>query len=80
MTKPDRRIYQMACERLGVSPEACLYVGDGGSKELTGASDSGMQAVLIRAPYDTVNGNREEWPGERITGLPEVLALVGAAD
>ena len=77
LTKPDRHIYQMACKGLQVSPEACLYVGDGGSMELTGASDSGMQAVLIRAPYDTVNGNREEWQVARISSLKEILALVG---
>ena len=76
LTKPDPRIYQMACEGLQVSPGQCLYVGDGGSKELTGASESGMKAVLIRAPYDTVSGNREDWRGARISTLKELLALV----
>jgi len=80
MTKPDPRIYQIVCERLKVAPDRSLYVGDGGSKELTGASASGLDAVLIRAPYDTVTGGREEWPGARISSLKEVLALVGFAD
>ena len=30
---------------LGVSPEECLYVGDGGSNELQAATASGMTAV-----------------------------------
>lgn len=76
LSKPDSRIYQLVCEGLQVSPERCLYVGDGGSKELTGASESGMEAVLIRAPYDTVNGNREDWPGTRVSTIKEVLELV----
>ena len=35
--KPDPHIYLMACQRLNVSPEDCLYVGDGAGQELTGA-------------------------------------------
>jgi putative hydrolase of the HAD superfamily len=77
MKKPDPRIYQLACERLQVSPDRCLYVGDGGSNELTGATEMGMRAVLIRAPYDdSVGGYREEWLGQRISTLGEVLPLL----
>ncbi len=78
--KPDPRIYQMVCDRLAVLPDECLYVGDGGSMELTGALAVGMDAVLIRAPYDTVNGDREEWQGTRISSLNEVVSLVGVTD
>src|SRR5438874_2735987 len=35
--KPDPAIYLAACRRLGVSPPECLYVGDGGGRELSGA-------------------------------------------
>ena len=34
ITKPDPRIYLLACQKLGVSPEECVYVGDGSSQEL----------------------------------------------
>ena len=71
-------IYQMVCDRLAVLPDKCLYVGDGGSMELTGASASGMDVVLIRAPYDAVPGSREEWAGTRISSINEVLGLVQA--
>jgi putative hydrolase of the HAD superfamily len=77
MKKPDPRIYELACQRLQVSPSRCLYVGDGGSSELTGATEMGMHAVLIRAPYDdTVGGYREEWSGHRISSISEVLPLL----
>ena len=77
LKKPDPRIYTLACQRLGVSPERCLYVGDGGSSELTGATAMGMRAVLIRAPYDDqVGGYREEWPGQRVSSLSEVPPLL----
>ncbi|MCK9859510.1 HAD-IA family hydrolase [Paenibacillus sp. ATY16] len=42
--KPEPRIYQLACERIGVPPSAALFIGDGGSDELSGASSSGLQA------------------------------------
>ncbi|MBP3965115.1 HAD family hydrolase [Paenibacillus lignilyticus] len=42
-SKPDARIYELACERLHVKPEECVFVGDGGSNELEGASRAGMR-------------------------------------
>ena len=43
--KPDPQMYRMMTEQLGVAPEECLFVGDGGSRELYGAREAGMQAV-----------------------------------
>ena len=40
--KPDAAIYATACDRLGVRPEDCAYVGDGGSDELPAAASLGM--------------------------------------
>ena len=76
LAKPDPRIYQMAVEGLGVAAEECLYVGDGTSNELSGASKTGMTAVLIRAPYDDKDGARESWDGTRISDIREVLGLL----
>jgi len=42
--KPDNRIYELACSRLGVKSNECIFVGDGGSNELDGASRYGMNA------------------------------------
>ncbi len=54
MEKPSRRIYEIACERLKVQPQQCLYVGDGSSKELTGAASVGMLPILKRADLTDV--------------------------
>lgn len=43
--KPDKEIYYRCMEKLGVTAEECLYVGDGGSQELETARSLGMQAV-----------------------------------
>lgn len=80
LMKPAARIYRLACEQLGVKPQECLYVGDGSSHELTGASRVGMHAVLIRVPYeDTYDAYRidaEEWNGPTISAVREVLGLL----
>ncbi len=76
MMKPDPGIYHLACERLEVEPDECLFIGDGGSGELTGATNVGMDAVLIRAPDDIENGDREDWQGARISSVEEVLGLL----
>ena len=40
-TKPNPVVYEACLEKLGVKPEECLYVGDGGSKELFAAREAG---------------------------------------
>jgi len=80
LQKPDPRIYYLATEQLAVEPENCLYVGDGSSQELTGASQVGMYPVLIRVPDEESTNpyriNAEEWDGPAISSLSEVLTLV----
>lgn len=79
LIKPDPRIYLLACEKLGVKPETCLYVGDGSSHELTGAANVGMSPVLIRVPYeasDVIRRDVDDWKGWKITSLSQVLSLV----
>ena len=76
LAKPDPRIYEMAIEGLGIAAEHCLYVGDGTSGELSGASKAGMTAVLMRAPYDRADGARESWQGFRISDIRDVLDLL----
>ncbi len=43
--KPDVEIFRRCMERLGVEAKECLYVGDGGSRELETARSLGMNAV-----------------------------------
>ena len=79
LKKPDPRIYHLACERLGVKPEDCLYIADGENHELAAAAKVGLHAVLIR------NSSRDndsellrearEWQGDSIDSLTNVLQL-----
>ena len=47
--KPDPRIYQMACETLGVSPEACVYLDDLGIN-LKPAAALRMKTIKVVEP------------------------------
>jgi putative hydrolase of the HAD superfamily len=82
LSKPDPRIYELAAKELGVKTGDCLYIGDGSSRELSGASSVGMHAVLIRnTDYDTsgemqTDSEVESWTGAQIHSLREVLDLV----
>lgn len=45
--KPDPRIYQMACEQLGLEPEECASVADNLSRDFTGAKAVGIGANIL---------------------------------
>lgn len=56
--KPHALLYQMALERIGVSPEHCLMIGDRPDTDIAGAAALGMKTALVRtgrfapgAPY-----------------------------
>ncbi len=80
LKKPDERLYRLACERLGVLPDRCLYVADGNRNELAGARAVGMDAALICAPHEeSIVLQRPEaaaWTGPRVGSIPEVLRLL----
>ncbi|MFC0029124.1 HAD family hydrolase [Micromonospora chaiyaphumensis] len=77
--KPDPALYLAACHRLDLTPTDCLYVGDGGSQELTGAERAGMTAVRLAAPdlagHMVFNADHG-WHGPVLTSLTEVLDLL----
>lgn len=79
--KPDPALYQAACRRLSLAPADCLYVGDGGSQELTGAERAGMTAVRLAAPdlagHMVFNADAA-WIGPALRSLDEVVDLVRA--
>lgn len=83
LKKPDPRIYLLACERLGVTPEKCLFMGDGGSNELSGANAVGMFPVLIRVAYENEHNTRrhgeEQWHGAQIATVKDILPFVDEA-
>lgn len=45
--KPDRRVFDHAASLLGVSNDACVFVGDDPTSDITGARNAGMEAVWL---------------------------------
>ncbi len=43
--KPNQEMFSMMTEGLGLSADECLYVGDGGSRELYAAREAGMKSL-----------------------------------
>jgi putative hydrolase of the HAD superfamily len=75
VSKPDPRIYEVACEELGVAPADCLFVGDGANDELPGAERVGMTALQLRAPGEPLTEEGERWDGAFVERLSDVLEL-----
>lgn len=63
--KPDVRIFNICMENLGVEPEECIYVGDGGSYELETARFIGMHPVqavwYLKGGVNQPSGRKKEF-------------------
>lgn len=76
LAKPDIDIYHFAAKRLGVEPQKCLFVGDGGSNEHEGCRNAGMQPMLLSyylaSKTETLKERRKKvnWELEHIKQLP----------
>jgi putative hydrolase of the HAD superfamily len=72
--KPDPRIYQATMDKLGVSPEHCVYVDDIPSK-IRGATALGAEGVQMIRPmpriFDAATG---AWDGAKVHSFAELDA------
>jgi putative hydrolase of the HAD superfamily len=65
MHKPEPEIYRLAAERLGVPPEACLFIDDL-RENCEGAEAVGMTAIRHKVPEQTL-ARLEELTGVNLT-------------
>ena len=68
--KPDPRIFELACARVGVSPAEAAHVGDHHYSDIVGASAVGMRAVRIDRLGDACDP-------AAISSLDELDAMLG---
>ncbi len=85
--KPAIEIYKRAHEQLGLPSNVCVYVGDGSSREMTGAKEIGFLPVLkqvdLEDVYDDARPDIIGWRGLSITEieeLPELLVRINSPD
>jgi len=78
--KPSPKIYELAIEKYQAIPSQFLYVGDGGSYELTGAKKMGMIPALLKIPGDEISDrmrpDAQSWHGLTISRLSQVKELL----
>jgi len=72
MRKPDPRVFELACDRLGVEPAQAAHVGDHHYADITGATAAGMTAVLIDR-----HGTAGERPDLFLNTLDDIEAVLG---
>lgn len=70
LKKPDPAIYHLAASNLAVPAAHCLFVGNDGSQELTGARNAGMTPVLLTHHLEVIK------PERIIDVLPEARIVV----
>lgn len=78
--KPMPQIYFNTAVRLNVDVTECLFVGDGGSLELSGAQRVGMQPIRIQTENEisgrAIQLDPDPWVGTTISRLSEIIGIV----
>ena len=79
IAKPDKEIFTRCLRELGVEAKECLYIGDGGSRELETARELGMCAM--QAVWYLKKGSTQPvWRNEEFEQLETPLAVVEYLD
>lgn len=73
--KPDRRLFQLALDRMGVSAENALYIGNDMHRDVFGAREIGMNTVLFDSDQGT-KVYRDCVPDHTITDFRELLEIL----
>lgn len=77
ISKPNRKLYMRACDSLGVSPKAAMYVGDHPLHDVDPANAIGMTTVLVKrgGKHSTELGrSRPTHEVKDLAELAEILA------
>lgn len=77
--KPDRRLFHLALDSMGVAPEDALYVGNDMYRDIFGARQAGMRTVM----FDSDQGRKTHLdcePDYRITDFRDLLSILDVTD
>ncbi|RLF60391.1 MAG: haloacid dehalogenase [Thermoplasmata archaeon] len=76
--KPDRRIFQIAVEKLNLKPEECVMVGDRIDVDIKGAKSLGMKTIRIKRGKHKAETpkNDKEKPDYEIKKFEELLEIL----
>ena len=74
--KPDRRLFQLALDGMGVAAEHALYVGNDMHRDIFGAQEAGMTAVMVESDQGA-DVHLDCVPDYTITDLRDLLRILG---
>jgi putative hydrolase of the HAD superfamily len=74
--KPDRRLFQLALDEMGVAAAHALYVGNDMHRDVFGAQEAGMTTVMVESDQGAAV-HLDCLPDYRITDLRDLLTILG---
>jgi putative hydrolase of the HAD superfamily len=74
--KPDRRLFQLALDGMGVAAENALYVGNDMHRDIFGAQEAGMTTVMVESDQGA-DVHLDCVPDYTITDLRDLLTILG---
>jgi putative hydrolase of the HAD superfamily len=74
--KPERRLFQLALDQMGVAAEHALYVGNDMHRDIFGAQQAGMTTVMVESDQGA-HVHLDCVPDYTITDLRDLLTILG---
>ena len=74
--KPDRRLFQLALDGMGVAAEHALYVGNDMHRDIFGAQEAGMTTVMVESDQGAAV-HLDCVPDYTVTDLRDLLTILG---
>ena len=72
LPKPSPATLLLACERIGVKPEQCVYVGDA-ERDIQAGKAAGIQTVVALFGYIDASDKPAEWGADVMINSPDEL-------
>ena len=72
--KPDRHIFEVGCQELGMDPGAVLHVGDHPFEDVLGAKDAGLSAVWVNRT--AASWPHPQQPDAEVKDMAELVVLL----
>ncbi len=79
VAKPDRRIFDAVLDRLGVTPQELLHIGDAPRDDIEGAHGAGIASVWVNR-HDRSWSHPHVAPAAIVRDLGELIAWLDARD
>ena len=70
--KPERRIFDIMCDKLKVNPGNCVYIGDSLANDVNGSLNAGMKSIWMY-PYPEIG---TEMDCQRIYRISDLMQLL----